>query len=282
MRAILLAGVAGLGAIGIAGLGAIGISGLGAIGIAIAAAPIHLTGQKATYELSLAKVRGHSVTGAAGRLRFDVMETCDAYTVSQRMTLLIRNQDGSLSRTVSDYDTWESKNGDRLSFLLRQTEDGKSKVEDQGTATLGPRGGKVVYTVPKGRVVTLPPGTLFPMAHTERILEAAAHGRPYIDPPLFDGTSSHGAEHTFVAILGRRGARKEKFAPLSTLPSTLVDIGFFRREAKDDEPDFRTEMRYYANGVSRGVRLDFGNFVLRGKLKSLSIPPTACTAAPVR
>ncbi|HEX7390559.1 MAG TPA: DUF1849 family protein [Acidiphilium sp.] len=243
---------------------------------AFAASPVALTGQDATYDLTLTKVRGHSVTGATGRLQFNVLETCDAYTVSQHMTLLIRNQDGSLSRTISDYDTWESKSGDRLTFLLRQSDGGNAKVEDQGTATTGPEGGTVDYVVPKGRVVKLPPGTLFPMAHTRAILEAAAAGKPYIDPPLFDGTSSHGAEHTYVAILARHGARKDSFPVLATLPSTLVDIGFFHRKPKDEEPDFRTQMLYYTNGVSRDVRLDFGNFVLHGKLTSLTIPPVAC------
>lgn len=254
---------------------------LAAIASASAAPPVHLTGQKATYSLTLSRVRGHSVTGATGRLEFDVLETCNAYTVSQKMILLIRNQDGSLNRTVSDYDTWESKNGRRFSFLLRQGDGKTMKIEDQGSAVTGPDGGKVVYTVPGGRVETLPAGTLFPMAHTRAILEAAAAGKPYIDPPLFDGTSTHGAEHTFVAILARSPARKDSFPALASLPSTLVDIGFWRRDLKDDEPDFRTQMRYFTNGVSRDVRLDFGNFVMTGKLTALTIPPEACPSTPL-
>lgn len=265
MRAILTAGC---------GLVLAAVSAAGAW----AAAPVTLTSQKATYSLDLSKVRGHSVTGATGRLQFDVLETCNAYTVSQKMTLLIRNQDGSLSRTVSNYDTWESKNGHRLSFVLRQTEDGKTKIEDQGSATTGPDGGEVHYIVPKGKVVKLPPGTLFPMAHTKLILTAAAAGKHFIDPPLFDGTSTHGAEHTFVAIFGQRKPTRSKFASLTVLPSTLVDIGFFRRTNDDSEPDFRTQMRYYTNGVSRDVRLDFGNFVLHGDLTGLTVPPAACPA----
>lgn len=250
-----------------------------AMPLAHAASPVHLTGQDATYALSLTKVRGHSVTGATGRLNFNVLETCRAYTVSQRMTLLIRNQDGSLSRTVSNYDTWESKGGHRMSFVLRQTEDGKTVIEDQGTATTGPKGGEVKYLVPKGKIVKLPPGTLFPMAHTRMILHAAAAGKPYIDPPLFDGTSVHGAEHTFVAILGHKDGSHSKFPALNMQPSTLVDIGFFRRTNHDTEPDFRTQMRYYPDGVSRDVRLDFGTFVLHGKLTSLMVPPSACASA---
>ncbi len=247
--------------------------------VASAGAPIHLVGQNARYTLTLSKVRGHSVTGATGRLVFDVRNTCGAYTVSQKMTLLIRNQDGTLSRTVSDYDTWEAKNGRRFTFMLRQGNGTSMKVQDQGTAVMGPKGGEVTYLVPQGRTEKLPPGTLFPMAHTRTILQAAEAGKQGIDPPLFDGTSSHGAEHTFVAILDHRQPRRDRFAGLSKLPSTLVDIGFWPRTQKDDEPDFRTQMRYFANGVSRDVRLDFGNFVMTGKLTSLTILKDACPSS---
>lgn len=244
-----------------------------------AAAPIHLTGQNAVYTLSLAKVRGHSVTGAVGRLTFDVTATCKAFAVDQRLTLLVRNGDGSLSRTVSDYETWESRNGHHFSFLLRQSENGKGRTELKGTATMTAKGGTVHYVVPAQRTAHLPPGTLFPMAHTRALLTAAEAGKPYIDPPLFDGTSSHGAEHTFVAILGWHKGKPDDFKALSGLPSTTVDIGFFPRLAKDNTPDFRTEAQYFTNGVARDVRLDFGNFVLRGKLAQLTMPPQACPEA---
>jgi hypothetical protein len=245
----------------------------------VKAVPVILTGQNAVYDLGLAQVRGHSVTGAAGRLRFDVLETCHAYAVSQHMTLLIRNDNGSLTRTESDYDTWESKDGRHLSFMLRQTTDGTTKTESAGTATTGTKGGSVDYAVPKGRVIKLPRGTLFPMAHTREILEAAAAGKSLIDPPLFDGTSTNGAEHSFVAILGHDQGRASKFPALADLPATKVDIGFFRRKLKDNEPEFRTRMRYYPNGVARGVKLDFGNFIVSARLSQLTVPPASCATA---
>ena len=245
-----------------------------------AKAPVDLTGQKANYTLSLAKVRGHSVTGAVGRLSFDVTRTCKGFAVDQRLTLLVRNGDGTLSRTVSNYETWESLNGHRFSFLLRQTEDGKTRTELKGRARMTATGGTVHYLAPVGRTATLPQGTLFPMAHTRALLQAAEAGKPYIDPPLFDGTSPHGAEHSFVAILGWHKPDAERFKSLSGLPSTSVDIGFFPRTAKDNTPDFRTEARYFTNGVARAVRLDFGDFVLRGRLVGLTVPPQkSCATA---
>jgi hypothetical protein len=35
-------------------------------------------------------------------------------------------------------------------------------------------------------------------------------------------------------------------------------------------------MRYYDNGVATGILLDFGDFVMRGTLDSLTIPPALC------
>lgn len=242
--------------------------------------PIELTGQKALYTLSLAKVRGHAVTGAVGRLSFDVSRTCKGFAVGQRLTLLVRNGNGTLSRTVSNYETWESLHGHRFSFLLRQTEDGNARTELKGTARMTATGGTVHYLAPAGRIARLPSATLFPMAHTRALLRAAAAGKPSIDPPLFDGTSPRGAEHSFVAILGWHKPKPERFKSLSGLPSTSVDIGFFPRTAKDDTPDFRTEARYFTNGVARDVRLDFGDFVLRGRLISLTVPtPQSCRTA---
>jgi hypothetical protein len=52
-----------------------------------------LTGQDAYYDLSLAKVRTHDVTGATGAMRFSVVDGCTGWGTTQHMTLLIRNSD---------------------------------------------------------------------------------------------------------------------------------------------------------------------------------------------
>lgn len=247
--------------------------------VGVAHADAALTGQTATYDLRLAKVRGHSVTGATGLMQFDALETCHAWGVTQRMTLLIRNEDGSLTRSVSDYVTWEAKDGHSLSFNLQQSEDGKTETNDAGTATRGAGGIiTVVYTTPKGRVLTLPKGTLFPMAHTAALIDAGEAGKKFIAPPLFDGTSKHGAEHTFVAITKLLKPAASSFPSLSALPSADVDIAFYKRDPTGEDPDFRTQMRYYSNGVADNIMLDFGDFVMSGKLTKLVIPPSACAA----
>jgi uncharacterized protein (DUF2141 family) len=238
-----------------------------------------LTGQDAYYDLTLAKVRTHDVTGATGQMRFSVADGCTGWGTTQHMTLLIRNADGSLTKTVTDYITWETKDGNLLTFTLRERDnDGKTVIDDAGTAihTASDDSGTITYSTPANRLMTMPPGTLFPMAHTQAILNAGISGQKFISVPLFDGTTDDGAQHTFVALLGRNPPAANPFPDLAKLSSTDVDIAFYERKNTDENPDFRSQMRYYDDGVTTDMLLDFGDFVMRGTLDHLTIPPSTC------
>jgi uncharacterized protein (DUF2141 family) len=238
-----------------------------------------LTGQDAIYDLSLAKVRTHDVTGATGQMRFSVVDGCTGWATTQHMTLLIRNADGSLNKTVTDYITWETKDGKTMTFTLRERDnDGKLQIDDAGTAThTGTDGtGTIVYTTPADTTLSMPPGTLFPTAHTETMIEAGRTSTKFISVPLFDGTTSDGAQHTFIALLGHHGPEASPFPALAKLSSEDVDIAFYERKNDDENPDFRSQMRYYDDGVAGSLVLDFGDFVMTGQLESLSIPPSEC------
>ncbi|HUW80018.1 MAG TPA: DUF1849 family protein [Acidocella sp.] len=242
-----------------------------------------LTGQDAVYKLTLSKVRTHSLTGANGQMNFRVVDGCTGWGTTQHLTLLIRNVDGSLTKSVSDYITWESKDGKTFTFTLRERDnDGKEQIDDAGTAThTGSNGGGVItYTTPANTTLSMPPGTIFPMAHTEALLAAGRERKKFISPTLFDGTTADGAQASFVAILGHHGPEKNAFAPLSAIPSTDVDIAFYERKNGDENPDFRSSMRYFDNGVATNLVLDFGDFVMTGKLVSLKIPPSPCGGTP--
>jgi hypothetical protein len=246
-----------------------------------AAAASGLTGQHALYNFTLTKLRTHDITGATGQMNFDVVDGCTGWATTQHMTLIIRNVDGSLDKTVSDYMTWETKDGKTLTFTtLESDNDGPEQVDDAGSATRNPDGSGVVnYTTPANTQYSLPPGTLFPMLHTEALLAAGDNGQGFIAPLLFDGTDANGAQATFVAVLKHHLGEKTAWPGLDGIPSTDVDIAFFARKSDDETPNFRTSMRYFENGVADNLVLDFGDFVMTGKLVRLSIPPSPCPAA---
>jgi hypothetical protein len=237
-----------------------------------------LTGQHALYNLTLTKIRTHNITGATGQMSFDVIDGCTGWGTTQHMTLLLRNIDSSLTKTVTDYITWESKDGKTLTFTLREKDnDGKQVIDDAGSAIRTANGtGTVTYTTPAGTTLSLPPGTLFPMQHTQALLEAGTQGKKFLAVPLFDGTSPNGAEATFIAELGHHGPQANPYAPLAAIPSSDVDIAFYNRKTDDENPDFRTQMQYFDDGVAYNIILDFGDFVMTGKLTSLTIPAAHC------
>lgn len=243
-------------------------------GMAADAAPLALAAHRAVYALTLQSARG-DVVAASGSMAYDVTDACDAWAVRQRLTMTLTNRDGQDIEMVSDYTTWETKDGLQLRFRLRQTTEDAVRSELSGQASLKPDGGPGVasYDMPPDTTKDLPAGTVFPMAHTERLLQAARAGRKFIALPLFDGTSPDGAQDSGVAITGWDKPAANKYPVLAALPSTRVHIGFFDRGKNAQVPDYEVGMRYWADGIADDLAMDFGSFVMHGALTSLELPP---------
>ena len=98
----------------------------GAMPVWAASVPVVLAGQMAAhnalYTLTLQSAHG-DVVAASGNMAYEVSDACDAWTTRQRMKMTITNRDGQDIDMVSDYTTWESKNGLKMRFRMRQTTD---------------------------------------------------------------------------------------------------------------------------------------------------------------
>ena len=155
---------------------------------------------------------------------------------------------------ASDYATWESKDGLKLRFHMKQMTDTAVTSQTDGDASLQRIGGpgEAHYTMPKDATVALPAGTLFPMAHTAAIIAAAREGKKFLALPLFDGTDENGAEDSSIAILDWKQPFATKWPLLSALPSTRVRLAFFDR--KPDTIDAELRGRHALLGKRRGGR----------------------------
>jgi hypothetical protein len=236
-----------------------------------------LAEHRAMYGLSLESARG-DVIAASGSMVYEVTDACDAWAVRQRLKMTLTNRDGQDIDMVSDYTTWESKDGLKLRFRLRQMTEDAVTSEVTGDASLERRGGpgEVHYVLPEEVTKKLPAGTLFPMAHTEVLLDAAKAGQKFLTLPLFDGTGAEGAQDSTVAIVGWAAPQDSKWPTLSALPSSRVRVAFFGREAAAQQPDYEVGMKYWANGIADNLQMDFGDFVMTGKITDLKIPKHAC------
>lgn len=241
------------------------------------AGAIDLAAHHAVYELTLGAGRG-GVVAATGRMTYDVIDACSAWAVQQRLELEVANNDGSMSRSVSDYTTWESKDGRTLRFRLHETTDGETTTDLAGEAHLDRPGGPgmAAYTRPKRETIPLPAGTVFPMAQNRMIIAAAEAGRRVISMPLFDGTSPDGAENSTVALATWGTPSDTTWPALKDLKSGRVHIGFFDRTPTAMEPSMQIGMRYFTNGVADGITMDFGDFLMDGRLVTFELRPSHC------
>ena len=257
---------------------------LAAPSVAEAANTVPPAAHRALYDLTLETARG-DITGAHGTMAYEVTDACDGWATRQRLSLVITNRDGQDIETVSDYATWESKDGLAMRFRMRQTTDTAVTDQAEGSATLESTGGEgtIHYTLPKEMDMKLPKGTLFPMKHTDAILDAAADGKRFISLPLFDGTGDKGAQDSSVLILNwnpKGGAAP--YPALENMANGKVRIAFFDRaqdgekSKPDGSPDYEVSMNYWANGVANDLHMDFTDFVMHGVLKDFAPQPTHC------
>ena len=130
--------------------------------------------------------------------------------------------------------------------------------------------------MPEDSIKPLPAGTLFPMMHTATIIAAAEAGKKFVAVPLFDGTGPDGAQDSTIAIIGWEPPAANKWPDLAKLPSGRVHVAFFDRNATKQEPDYEVGMRYWENGIADDLEMDFGDFVMTGKLTTLSVPKGGC------
>lgn len=239
---------------------------------------------RALYELTLESAKGGEISGAHGTMAYEVTDACDGWASRQRLSLVITNRDGQDIETVSDYATWESKDGLAMRFRMKQTTDTAVTEQAEGDAKLdGPGGtGTIHYTLPEDKTMAMPRGTLFPMAHTDAILTGAEAGKKFLSLPIFDGTGDKGAQDSSVSIISWTKGGPAAYPLLTDMPSGRVRIAFFDRitdagkPKADGSPDYEVSMKYWANGVADDLHMDFSDFVMQGKLREFVPQPPHC------
>jgi len=242
-----------------------------------------LLAHRAIYDLALDRAAsGSGVIGARGRLVMELADSCDGYTLNQR----IRNE---LRQTGNDYiadltvSTWEASDGSAFRFSSRHVVNDKTVEEILGRANGATNAGEseADFKKPSERKLVLPRETIFPTQHALLLLERAALGEKFVRATVFDGSSAEGLQATTAVILEHfpRGTYKGKGnGTLAQLESWRMQIAYFKIDTAggDSQPEYEVAFRLFENGVSTDVTLDYGDFALKGVLKVFEPLPSNC------
>ncbi|MFV3075733.1 cell envelope integrity EipB family protein [Niveispirillum fermenti] len=228
---------------------------------------------RATYKLRLDHARLQSgISDVEGQMSFSWNDACDGWTIDQRFQVRFSYLEGEDVNLVTNYATWEAKDGSAYRFNVRKLVNGEVDEELSGGATLDQTGGgTVTYDKPEAQSIDLKPGTMFPTAHTLRVLRQAGTADNLFSVPVFDGAEAEGASpvNTIVGKLRSPAATKVKDADLLAARAWQVSLAFFPVNPGEALPDYETSMVLQENGVVRSMLVDYGDFRVSMELETL-------------
>ena len=251
--------------------------------------PVKLTPHRAVYEVTLDDARSASgITGIDGRMVFEFSGSeCSGYTLNMRMVTQMTDSQGQTNLTDLRSSTWEQGNGQKFRFQSAQYLNDKLGDVTMGRATRTPpdTAVQVKLSQPSHAELNLSGKVLFPTQHSIALMNAALDGQALLQAQIYDGSEKGQKVYETTAFIGKAvaaGSEDKIEAParekgLGDLVSWPVSIGYFESKAGDLTPSYQIDFRLYANGVSRELLIDYGDFTVHGTLTSLEyLKPAEC------
>jgi len=242
---------------------------------------IVLASHRAVYELTLLKSTGtQSPTAAHGRIIFDFTGSpCEGYVQNFRQVTEMQPAEGPTRISDMHSATFEDADGRNFEFKMETSVDSGTAEQVDGKAQRTAGGPLLVSLAqPKHHKFELDRDVVFPTEHLRRILAAAKAGQNILELTVYDGSETGEKFFETTAYIGRPAADPavEKAAHIPELDNMRrwpVSISYFESGEKDGAPSYILSFDLYENGISRALKLDYGDFVLAGEMSSLELLP---------
>ena len=274
------------------------VTGSSALAIASAAqaqgpaGSVKLAPHVAIYDLKLTSSRGkRSLESVRGRIVYDFSgSACDGYALKFRQVTELDSGEGKVALSDLRTSTWEEGEGKSFRFTSENYMDDQKISQVDGQADRAKSDVAVKLNKPESKNFDAG-AVVFPTEHMRLLIEAAHAGRSLLEVAVYDGSEQGEKIYQSLSVIGRRiepdrkpedaAADKDALAGLARWP---VTISYFDKVAtsSDDQPGEQTPIyaisfEMYENGISRALRLDYGDFVIDGKMSSLEVKPAkAC------
>ncbi len=255
-----------------------------------AAPHIELMPHRAIYDMTLSKSSaGSNISAFDGLLILEFTGSpCEGFV--QNTKLITASTDWNGKRNVTDLRTssWESGEGERMRFHSTRAMNAQTTEIIEGDAQRdGKKSMRIALKRPKEGKMRVPGDIMFPTQHSLAVLHAATRGQFFLQATLYDGLDQGDKIYHTNTVIGKvlaPGANKqlkpiEKAEPLDGIASWPITISYFDPAKRDILPDYEIGYRLYANGVSRKMTIDYGNFAVEGELVKIEfLKPSPCSA----
>lgn len=254
-------------------LAAAGVAGHGA-----SAATVGLVPHRAVYDIVLKEASDRSgIESVRGRMVYEFSgSTCKGFNTQFRFVTRIDVGDG-VRVTDQRSSTFEDVTAGKFRFENKSFTDDQPDKDVSGAAAEAGGKVKIELTGPDKRAIELA-DSRFPAEHMLEVIARARKGEQVFESRIFDG--SEDGDQTFLTTTIVGGPRKSSetdpevkaLEPLGIQDYWPVSIAYFDEKTKgDQEPIYSQSFKLYENGVTRDLTLDYGDFVLAGKLTKLEV-----------
>jgi hypothetical protein len=239
-----------------------------------------LAPHRAVYELKLLTASGTKAPAQArGRIAFDFTgSACEGYVQNFRQITELQPEEGSARVSDMRSATFEAGDGHDYRFQITTRVDGGVDNIDGDARKTQNQQFSVEMTKPKRERLDLAGPVLFPTEHIRHILASARAQETILEARVYDGSGDGSKIFETTTVIGKplATAANEKPAQIDALKSVRrwpVTISYFEANKKDEGPAYVLSFDLYENGISRALRLDYGDFVLGGEMTDLKLLP---------
>lgn len=249
-----------------------------------AAKEVVLAPHRAVYDLTLDTVSSASgVVSVEGRIVYELSgNRCEGHAQSMRFVTQTLNQQGEVQTTDLRTSSWEEVPARRLRFSTSTYQNEVQAEQTQGEATRARASGAVTVDLakPTEREFELTDNVYFPIQHSTAIIQAAREGRFILSANLFDGSETGDKVYVTSTAIGRQ-VKEGQGTPialakggdaLDDIPSWPVLVSYYAPDSgkADAVPLYEMSYRFHENGVTSSLRINHGEFAIRGELKELT------------
>lgn len=256
-----------------------------------AAAGVTFVPHRAIYEISLIRsTSGSGISEMTGRMVYELTGSqCEGYTQNMRFVTRSSNQEGTETTNDLRTSSWEEADGKKLRFSSTQYQNDSIVDASQGDASRTKNGKdeetRVDLTRPAKKRVSFPGNVFFPMQHAAFLIEAARAGKTLVTADIYDGSEKGERYYTTTAVIGKKVERvsipsavsHKAAADLAGVPAWPMSISYFDsgKDKEDTPPVYELSFSYFENGVTNDLKIDYGEFAIKGELAQLDFLPVS-------
>ncbi|MCK7614811.1 cell envelope integrity EipB family protein [Roseibium sediminicola] len=240
-----------------------------------------LVPHRAVYDMKLGDTEEQAgIAGLNGRMVYDFSgNACDGYSVNFRFVTEFQDTNGGSQITDLQTTSFEEPHAESYQFLSKTFVDQKLVEETRGTARVGSDAKTVELKQPSEKSLQIGSDVLFPTEHLLSILKAAAKDVHFVAADIYDGAETGEKVYATTTVIGAMGTGDadagKPGASLSGLNYWPVTVAYFDPSAENASgellPVYQLAFRLYQNGISSDLKLDYGDFIIHGKMASLEL-----------